>query len=144
MVLKPNGRLDRRTIAGIVFADPAERAALEAIVFPFIGKRALEEIQKAQANPAVKFVVVDAAVMLEAGWENECDRLVYVDAPRDVRLARLAARSGWTDADLIAREAAQWPAEKKLKRAAAVIVNDGSTETLQSQVDRLLREWKFV
>jgi dephospho-CoA kinase len=143
-LLKPDNRLDRRAIAGIVFNHPAERTALEVMVFPYIGRRALKEIEEAQANPAAKFVVVDAAVMLEAGWNDHCDRLVYVDAPREVRVARLAARSGWSDADLAAREAAQWPAERKLKQAAAVIVNDGSREHLQSQVDRLLREWKLV
>ena len=143
-LLKPDGRLDRHAIAGIVFGDPAERVALEAIVFPYIGDRALEEIRTAQANAAAKFVVVDAAVMLEAGWEGVCDRLVYVDAPRAVRLARLAARSRWTDADLALREAAQWPAEKKMKRASAGIVNDGSREKLQEQVDRLLKSWGML
>jgi dephospho-CoA kinase len=140
-LVKPDGRLDRRAIAGVVFADPAERAALEGMVFPYIGRRALDEVVRAQADPAARFVVVDAAVMLEAGWDHVCDRVVYVDAPHEVRLARLAARSGWTAPDLAAREAAQWPAAEKLKRAAAVIVNDGSRERLQEQVDRLLGEW---
>ena len=143
-LLKPDGRLDRRAIAGIVFTDLAERIALETMVFPFIGTLALEEIRVAQADPAAKFIVVDAAVMLEAGWDKTCDRLVYVDARREIRLARLLARSGWTDADLTAREAAQWPAEKKLKRADAVIVNDGTREGVQEQVDRLLKEWGVV
>jgi dephospho-CoA kinase len=70
--------------------------------------------------------------------------LVYIDASREIRLARLAARSGWSDADLAAREAAQWPAERKMKQAAAFIVNDGSREHLQDQVDRLLTEWKLM
>lgn len=141
-LLKPDGRLDRRAIATLVFADPAERTALEAIVFPQIGARAQDAIRKAQHDPAAKFVVVDAAVMLEAGWNDVCSRIVYVDAPRETRLARLAAR-GWTDADLTAREAAQWPAEKKMKRASAVIVNEGSREQLQEQVDRLLEQWEL-
>jgi 5'-3' exonuclease len=88
-----------------------------------------------------ELVTIDTQVPLEAGWEDVCDLLVFVDAPREVRLARLAARSGWSDADLAAREAAQWPAEKKLKRASAVIVNDGSREHVQEQVDRLLKAW---
>lgn len=140
-LVKPDGRLDRRAIARIVFADPAERAALEAMVFPYIGRRATEEVAKAQADPAAKFVVVDAAVMLEAGWDGVCDRLVYVDAPPEARLARLAARSGWSASDLAAREAAQWPAAEKRKRAAAVIVNDAGLDNVQEQVDRLLEMW---
>jgi len=140
-LVKPDGRLDRRAIARIVFADPAERAALEGMVFPYIGRRAVEEVAKAQADPAAKFVVVDAAVMLEAGWDGVCDRLVYVDAPPEARLARLAARSGWSASDLAAREAAQWPAAEKRKRAAAVIVNDAGLDNVQEQVDRLLEMW---
>src|SRR5205823_5278030 len=101
----------------------------------------LEEVRRGQANPAVRFVVIDAAVMLEAGWDGVCDRVVYVDAPPDVRLARLAARSGWTAADLAAREAAQWPAEKKMARADAVVANDGDPARLAEQIDRLLADW---
>jgi dephospho-CoA kinase len=140
IVRNTDGRIDRRAVAAIVFANPAERAALEGIVYPYIGKRAAEEIAAARAEPAVKFVVVDAAVMLEAGW-NICDRMVYIDAPHSIRAARVAARSGWTEADLEARESAQWPAEEKKKRCDAVIVNDGSREQLQEKVDRVLKEW---
>jgi dephospho-CoA kinase len=140
-VLKPDGTANRRAIAGVVFRDPAELRALESVVYPVIRRRAHEEIAKAQADPAVRFAVLDAAVMLEAGWSGACDRLIYVDAPRDVRLARLAARSGWTESEVAAREAAQWPAEEKKARADAVVVNDGPPERLQERIDRLLAGW---
>lgn len=140
-LLKPDGKLDRRAIGRIVFADPAELRALEGMVFPYIGMRARQEIERAQARADAKFVVLDAAVMLEAGWSDACDRVVYIDAPRDIRLARLAARSRWSDAELAAREAAQWPAEKKMKRADAVIVNDAGLEELQTRLDQLLKTW---
>ncbi len=143
-IRKPDGNLDRREIGRIVFADPAARNALEAAVFPYIGERTRREIAAAQANPAVAFVVLDAAVLLEAGWGDMVDKLVYVDAPREVCVARLAARSGWTEADLTAREAAQWPAEKKMARADAVVVNGAERDELQEQVDRLLAEWRLA
>lgn len=139
-VLKPDGAVDRRTVAGIVFADPAERRALEAVVFPPITALARERIAAAQADPAVRFVVLDAPTLLEAGWGSLADRLVYVDAPRPVRLARVAAR-GWTDADLAAREAAQLPADDKRRRCDAGLMNDGTTDQLQAGVDRLLAGW---
>jgi dephospho-CoA kinase len=63
-VRKPDGSLDRRAIGKIVFADPAERSALEALVFPHIGKRAVEEIARGIADPTARFVVLDAAVLL--------------------------------------------------------------------------------
>lgn len=146
-VRKPDGALDRREIGKIVFAAPAERNALEATVFPYIGDRTRQEIASAQANPAVAFVVLDAAVLLEAGWGEMVDRLVYVDAPRDVRVARLAARSGWSEGELTAREAAQWPAETKKARADALLLNGANaTETtaLAEQVDRLLARWQIA
>jgi dephospho-CoA kinase len=143
-MLRPDGSPDRRAVAGIVFADPAERRALEAEVFPHIRRLAEAELEDAAGNPAVRFAALDAAVLLEAGWADACDRLVFVDAPRDVRVARVLARSGWTAADLDAREAAQLPAAQKRSRADAVLVNDGSPEALQRRVDGLLAGWGLL
>lgn len=143
-IQKSDGSLDRRAIAQIVFADPQERKALETIVFPYITTQVQQQIAAAQMNPRVAMIVLDAAVLLEAGWQQAVDRLVFVDAPRPLRLARLAARSGWSDSDLAAREAAQWPIERKKAQADAIIMNDTSLQELQAQIDELLKEWKFV
>ena len=143
-VRKPDGSLDRRAIGRIVFADSAERIALEELVFPYIGKRCRDEVVLGLADPKARFVVLDAAVMLEAGWNNETDWIVYVDAPRPVRLARLAHRSGWNDSDLAARESAQWPEDVKRSRADEVIVNNSDQESLQKEVDRLLKQWELL
>jgi dephospho-CoA kinase len=143
-IRKPDGALDRREIGRIVFANSTERNALEATVFPYIGNRTHEKISAAQTNPAVSFIVLDAAVLLEAGWSELVDRLVYLDAPRELRLARLAARSGWNEGELAARESAQWSAEEKKMRADAVIVNDAGPERLEEQVDHLLAAWQFA
>jgi dephospho-CoA kinase len=143
-IRKPDGSLDRREIGRIVFADPAQRNALERAVFPYIGDRTRQEIFAAQANPAVALVVLDAAVLLEAGWGEMVDRLVYVDAPRDARVARLATRSGWSEAELTARESAQWAAAAKKSRADAVVVNDTEPVQLQQQVDELLARWQIA
>jgi dephospho-CoA kinase len=143
-VRKPDGSLDRRAIGRIVFGNANERIALEELVFPYIGKRCREEVARGLADPATRFIVLDAAVMLEAGWNNETDWIVYVDAPRPTRLARLAQRSGWTDRDLAARESAQWPEHVKKSRADAIIVNDSDLESLQRQVDELLKKWEVI
>jgi dephospho-CoA kinase len=143
-ILHADGTPNRRAIGAIVFADAAERTFLESVVFPAIGELARAEMAKATGNPRVRFIVLDAAVLLEAGWGDFCDRIAYVDAPRDVRLSRVKARSGWTEAELERREGAQWPAERRMMRADAVIANDGSVEQLQSNVDRLLTEWGWI
>jgi dephospho-CoA kinase len=143
-IRRADGTLDRRAIGRIVFGNADERNALESLVFPYIGERCRQEIDSGQAEPSTKFIVLDAAVMLEAGWNNEVDRIVYVDAPRELRLARLAARSGWTATDLAAREAAQLPESVKKSRADAVILNAAGLDELQSKVDLLLMDWGLM
>jgi dephospho-CoA kinase len=143
-VRNPDGTANRRAIAGIVFDTPTERTWLEGVVFPVIGELAKAEIRRVESDPAARFVVLDAAVLLEAGWGAMCDKIVYLDAPRELRLMRLTTRSHWTDADLTAREAAQWPAERKKQHADAVVTNDGSPEQLQAKLDALLTSWGWM
>ncbi len=143
-VLKPDGTANRRAIAGIVFNDPAELKVLEGMVFPYIGQQARQAIAAAQADPAVGFVVLDAAVMLEAGWADACDRIVFVEASRETRLNRLAARSGWKPDQVAAREAAQLSLDVKRAKAGVVLTNDSTPQALQDQVDRMLGEWGLL
>ncbi|HEY1375168.1 MAG TPA: dephospho-CoA kinase [Gemmataceae bacterium] len=137
-VLDAAGEIDRRKLGAVVFADECQRKALEAIVQPWIGERLREQIAAAQADPAVPFVVLDAAVMLEAGWEGACDVLVYVHAPRAVRLARVAAQRGWSPAEVAARERAQVSLTEKAARADVAVDNTGSLAELEPQLNALL------
>ena len=141
-VLDENGVVQRRKLGTIVFGDSAELRALEAIVFPFIGKRIREEIPKAGAAMAgaAKFIVLDAAVMMEAGWDHNCDRIIYVDAPADVRRRRLLEKRGWSEMEIEARAKSQLPVEDKRRRADFVIDNSGSPEAMAPQVKRVLEE----
>ena len=143
-ILTPDGKVDRKKFGRIVFPSPVERSRLEHLVHPYIEKRIREEIDKASADPAVRFVVLDAAIMLEAGWDGVCDKLIYVDAPRPVRLERVQRQRHWTDQDLANREAVQMPAEKKKERADAVIDNAGPPAATAAQVDELVRKWELV
>jgi dephospho-CoA kinase len=142
-VLDQDGEVDRRKVGRIVFADPAERKVLEALSFPWIERRFREESEKAQNDPAVKFVILDAAIMLEAGWNRVCDRLVYVDSPRALRLQRLSQQRGWTEKEVEAREQAQLPLEEKRRCADAVIDNSGDSATTARQIADLLQQWSL-
>jgi dephospho-CoA kinase len=128
--------IDRRALGAIVFADPAARRDLEAIVHPRMRKTFERAIARALRRGQASAVVLDAAILLEAGWDSLCDRIVYVDASRAVRLERLSAQRGWTDETLQARERAQWPADRKRSMADAVVCNDGTPEHLSALVDR--------
>lgn len=137
-ILGTDGEIDRRTLGAVVFAGETERRVLEAIVQPWIGGRLREQIDAALVDPTVKFVVLDAAVMLEAGWEAAVDLLVFVHAPRSVRLARVAEQRGWSVGEAAARERAQMSLTEKAKRADVAIDNSGPPEELERQADRLL------
>jgi dephospho-CoA kinase len=140
-VFTADGTVSRRAVAGVVFGTAGEREWLESVVFPQIGRLADAQIRTAVEDPAARFSVLDAAVLLEAGWKDRCDKVLYIDAPRDVRLKRLTARSGWVSQELTNREAAQWPAEVKKRHADAVVVNDGTREQLRERIDHVLSDW---
>ena len=140
-VLDGQGEIDRRRLAAIVFADSAELKALEAITHPWIRRRIRDEIEAARADARVPLIVLDAAIMLEAGWNDVCDRLIYIDAPREMRLERVARQRGWTEKEVAAREQAQLPLTEKVIRADHVLDNSASLEHLNRQVNDLLPLW---
>lgn len=143
-LVKADGEIDRRKLGAIVFADPSARHVLEGIQFPFIGGRVREEIARGQADPQARFIVLDAAVLLEAGWRATCDRIVFVDAPREVRLQRLQTNRQWSAAELENRERSQMSLEEKRAAADVVVVNAGSVETVLARVRDVLFGWNLL
>jgi dephospho-CoA kinase len=127
------GRVDRSKVAAIVFSKPEERARLEALVHPLVKQSRSALVARAREAKA-RGVVYDAPLLFEAGSDRECDAVLFVDAPFDVRLARVQANRGWDEVELRRREAAQMPLEQKRARSHAVVVNDADEETLRRRV----------
>ncbi len=140
-VLDANGEVDRRKLGGIVFADSTELTALEALVHPWIKRRIGEEVEAFRKDPSVPLIVLDAAILLEAGWNGVCDALVFVDVPRDLRLRRIARHRGWTEEEVEARESAQLSLSEKAGRADCSLDNSGTVEDLRREVRSLLDRW---
>ena len=131
----PTGaRVDRRALAAIVFPDQDARRDLEAIVHPLMRARFLTSIDRALQTGRGP-VILDAAILLEAGWQDLCDIVVFVDSPRSERLRRAANHRGWSEDVFDARERAQWPCEEKRRHADYVINNDDSPDSLRCEVD---------
>jgi dephospho-CoA kinase len=138
VIFDGNGHIDRLKLAKIVFAPPPdgprERKHLEALTHPEIGRRLAAQVE---ANKGLApLVVVDAALLFEAGWDKICDGTAFVDAPREARLAR-ALQRGWTEEDFAAREGAQHSLDSKRARADWIIDNSGTVEDTEAQVKRL-------
>jgi dephospho-CoA kinase len=131
--------INRRALGSIVFASRQALDDLEAIVHPPMRRRFEVLIEREAVRGKAPAVVLDAAILLEAGWDSLCDLVVFVDASLPVRLQRVARDRGWTEEVLQNREAVQWPRDRKLGRADIVIHNDSTLEILDQEADRLFR-----
>lgn len=139
-ILRKDGTVARAEIARRVFDSDQgarERIFLESLTHPRIAEHLLTQAEEgAKAGKSV--AILDAALLFEAGWNRFCGLIVFVDAPRDVRLARAAER-GWSEKDFTDRERAQLSVNFKRERADEVIDNSGSLGYVRSQVERLWR-----
>ncbi|MHB1297791.1 MAG: dephospho-CoA kinase [Gemmatimonadaceae bacterium] len=138
-VLRRDGSLDRAALRRIVFADPAERTALDAIVHPAVARLRHAAVETARRRGEA-LVVCDIPLLFEAGLEGTVDRIVLVDAPVEVRRDRIVRDRGLAPEEADAMIAAQMPADAKRARAHYVIDNDGTLEELEARVDALW-EW---
>jgi dephospho-CoA kinase len=140
-VFDQQGEVKRPAVAKIVFAPPPsgpeELAYLEQITHPRIEQRLRARLAELAASQT-KTVVLDAALMFKAGWDWFCDKIIFVETPRELRLAR-ARQRGWSAAEFAAREAAQQAPELKRSRADVVIDNSGSPD---ATLDQLREFWR--
>ena len=135
-VFTAEGQVDRAALARRVFAEAdgarADREFLEDLLHPRIRRR-LEAVRQQFAAQGKLAAVLDAPLLLEAGWGPMCDIVLMIDAPRDARI-QWARQRGWSDAEFARREAAQSPVEQKRRAAHAVIPNDDSIDELRHVV----------
>jgi dephospho-CoA kinase len=142
-LLQADGALDRAALRRHVFGDDEARRALERILHPRIRVALHEDAQRAEGP----YVVVAIPLLTESGGRTVypwLDRILVVDVPRDVQLARVMQRDG-IDADLAGRMlAAQADRRARLAIADDVIVNDGALELLDAEVDALDRRYRAL
>lgn len=131
------GQVDRPALARIVFDRDADLAALNEIMHPRIGVALARRVPRALAEADATGVVLDAAVLLEAGWDRLCTALVYVDTPADVRAQRVRAQRGWDEAQWRAREKKQNSLDTKAARCEYTVDNSSGVSHLRKQVRRI-------
>jgi dephospho-CoA kinase len=135
-VFLPDGKIDRAAVGRRVFAEDrradGELQFLQELLHPRIGHR-LQQIGEqfdAEGKPAI---VLDAPLLLEAGWKPFCDLIVMVDVPREIRLQRALER-GWSEADFDNRESAQVSLDEKRRLSDVIIDNSGPEADLRTAV----------
>lgn len=132
-VLDAGGRLKRETLREQVFADPAQRRRLEAVLHPRIRARA-DELAAAARAPYCIFVI---PLLVETAYPYDLDRVLVIDAPEAQQYRRIRARNGLDDDAIAAILASQASREQRLQAADDVVVNDGDLDHLYRQLDRL-------
>ncbi|MCL2701043.1 MAG: dephospho-CoA kinase [Phycisphaerae bacterium] len=136
-VLDAAGEVDRKALAGVVFGDEAALATLNALTHPRIAERISRLVEQARRDEAVAAVVLDAAVLLEAGWDPVCTDCVFVSAPNPVRLARVRSNRGWDEASWARREKTQISLDKKASRCEYTVDNSSDIPHVRQQVQQV-------
>ena len=139
-ILAPDNSIDRKKLGGIVFSNPESLARLNQIVHP-----RMYEMMKAQIDEyrrqGVKVVVLEAAILLEAGWNQLVDEVWITVAPESIVVERTRERTGLPEEQIVARIRSQMSSEERAKHADVVINNDGSLDELKAKVKEL---WEGV
>lgn len=140
-VLLPGGELNRKKVAGIVFADPAARERYNKIIHKAIIDLLQIEIKTAE-NAGVPVVVLDAPTLFESGADRLCQVVVSVTAPREKRLARILARDSLSEEEALLRMGAQHEDAFYTGRSDFVIENDRDFSDLEKQAEDLAKALK--
>jgi dephospho-CoA kinase len=135
-MLDERGAVDHAKVAARVFSDPVARASLEAAIHPLVRKRFVEIAAQAQG-----VVVLEATLLVEAGYGPGFDLIVTVEAPCELRLERAITR-GVNPESARARLLAQGDGEERRRAAHRLIDNSGDVAHLRRQVDELIEELK--
>ena len=146
-ILGDDGHIVRSRLAAKVFGDTpdhiAARSRLEALTHPPIRQAIRSRIAQLRTEGGVRLIVLDAAILLESGWSELADLIVFVDVADEVRHQRVAAR-GWTPAERERRERAQWTLERKRAAAHDTVGNSSSLAETRQAVSDLLHRWELL
>jgi len=137
-IFKADGSINRQEIARRIFSEPDERARLELLLHPWIAAQRDRIMQESLANPDVLAFVWDTPLLFETGLDRNCDAVVFVDAPEDMRFSRVHKTRGWDQFEIIRREKLQWGLDKKQKMSHYVVVNTADAAASRSQVREIL------
>jgi len=139
-ILASDNSIDRKKLGGIVFGNSESLARLNQIMYPRMHQMMGDRIEECRRQ-GVEVVVLEAAILLEAGWNQLVDEVWITVAPESVVVERTRERTGLPEEQILARIRSQMSSEERAKHADVVINNDGSLEELKDKVREL---WEGV
>ena len=135
-ILQASGEIDRRSLGAIVFSDPEQLKKLNGIMHPLMAQMVQERIDALGAEGA-EVVVVEAALLYEAGWDSLVQEVWVTDSSEEAVISRLSQRNGMSEEEARRRLASQMSRSERLSRADIVIDNSGDITQMRKVIDEL-------
>jgi dephospho-CoA kinase len=132
-VLDSSGKIDREKLAEAAFADHKMLASLNKIIHPLVLQRAQELIEQCKSQNQVKAIVLDMPLLVEVGWHKRCDKLIFVNCEKKLRLER-AKKMGFDKNQVKIRENFQISLDNKVSLADNIIENNSDFSAIAKQV----------
>lgn len=123
-VLSESGCINKRALATVVFNNPEALSSLNAILHPLVMQHARDW---AGQHTGRKYIVFEAAIIFESGFEKEYDRIIYVTCPQETAITRVMKRDGVSREEVLRRLRFQWDDERKIKLSHYILHNDGAS-----------------
>ncbi|MBM4404849.1 MAG: dephospho-CoA kinase [Chloroflexi bacterium] len=138
-LLLPNREIDRKKLGAIVFSDPKNLQTLNGIVHPRLRELLLKKIEENRAL-GTKVLVIEAAILIEASWQNVVDEVWVAHAPEDVVIKRIMARNNWGEEQIRARIRSQMTNDERAKHANVMLDTNCTLEEVRAKVKHLWDE----
>lgn len=138
-ILLPDGTIDRKKLASVVFANPNKRIVLNSITHPLVKKKIMEQIACLKAEDTYEYCFVEAALLIEDHYQTVCDEFWYIYVPETLRRERLKASRGYTDEKIDSILKSQLTEEEFAKACAHTVDNSKDLDFTLSQLEKLLQ-----
>lgn len=139
-IKQPDGSIDRKALAGLVFGNPERLSKLESILHPLVRQEVARQ-RAALASRGLKYAVYDVPLLFEKNMQSDFDLVVVVNSSLEQQRERVLARNQWSEDEFNRRMASQWPLTTKVSRANVVLNNTGSLRQLEQEVAKLKSSW---
>jgi dephospho-CoA kinase len=133
-ILNTAGRLDRKRLAGLVFADAQRVSALNKVIHPRVLQRTEQLIVQYSSDRHIKAIVLDMPLLVEVGWADRCDKVIFVECDRKRRVERARRKGLLDDREIEIRENSQISLDKKVRLADSIVDNNSDFSMLVRQI----------
>ena len=137
-IFLPEGGFDRLKLARVIFSDEEKRNRLNAIVHPAVHAYVMEQVEKERTSGQIDVLILEAALLIEAGYADVCDEILYIYTSKENRMKRLMESRGYTKEKTESIMASQLSEDEFRRHCAVVIDNNGSHEESFLQIDQAL------